>query len=107
MRFALQNNIGDIASKSVAQYTFTSLIGFGIGMGISAFLPINSYTVIIPLFTSLSAVNLYASYRIAKCIDEKILNPDWLQIILDEWKKSQIILSVKQANEKESVFGPW
>ena len=89
MRFALQNNIGDIASKSVSQYTITSLAGFGIGMGISACLPINTLSVIIPLFSSLSAVNLYSAYKIATSVSEPFLNADRMQILVDIWVKEK------------------
>ena len=41
MRFAKQNNIADIAGKSVSQFTTSSLLGMGLGIGLSKIVDIS------------------------------------------------------------------
>lgn len=41
MMFAKQNNIADIAGKSVSIFTTTSLLGMGLGMGLSKLIDIS------------------------------------------------------------------
>ena len=44
MRFAKQNNIADIAGKSVSQFTTSSLLGMGLGIGLSKIVDISQLT---------------------------------------------------------------
>lgn len=56
--FARRNNIGDIAGKSVTQYTTASLLGIAAGLSISKLLNISSMSTILPVFTVFTAINI-------------------------------------------------
>lgn len=58
LKFAKHNNIGDIASKAVTQFTACSLMGIGAGLIISKMFNIASLYTVVPLFITLSTVNL-------------------------------------------------
>ena len=62
MRFAQNDNMGDIAAKAVSQYTLTSLIGFGLSMGLSKVFAFTTLSTVVPLFGSLTAINLTCGY---------------------------------------------
>lgn len=74
MRFAKRNNIADIAGKSVSLFTTSSLVGMGIGIGLSKLIDISQLSQMAPVFAVLTFVNLYATYTSANLIDEIYLN---------------------------------
>lgn len=74
MRFAKQNNIADIAGKSVSQFTTSSLLGMGLGIGLSKLIDISQLSQLSPLIAVLTFVNLYSTYTSANLIDEVYLN---------------------------------
>ena len=74
MRFAKNNNMGEISGKAVSQFTTTSLLGMGIGSLLSKMIDISSIPQLLPTFFVLSSINLYTAYKSAKIIDEVYLN---------------------------------
>jgi hypothetical protein len=74
MRFAKRNNMGDISGKSVSQWTTSSLIGMGFGMGLSSVINISSIPQLLPTCLTLSAFSLYFTYKSAVIIDEIYFN---------------------------------
>jgi hypothetical protein len=74
MRFAKNNNMGDISGKSVSQFTTSSLLGMGLGMFLTSFINISSIPQLLPTFVALSAVSISSTYRSATLIDEIYLN---------------------------------
>jgi hypothetical protein len=58
LRFAKKNNIGDIAGKTVTQFTTASLLGIGVGLFVSKAFNIASIYTIFPLFTALTLTNI-------------------------------------------------
>jgi len=74
VRFAKRNNIGDISGKSVSQFTASTLVGVGLGLGLSKVIDITVISQLYPVFVLLSSVNIAASYMSVKVIDEKHFN---------------------------------
>ena len=74
MKFARQNNIADIAGKAVSLFTTSSLVGMGIGIGMSKIIDIGSLAQMAPVFAALTFVNIYSTYSSAYLIDEIYLN---------------------------------
>ena len=74
MRFAKQNNIADISGKTVSVFTTSSLTGMAIGMGLSKLIDISSLSQMVPVFTVLTLINLYATVKGNSVIDEYYLN---------------------------------
>ena len=106
LRFAKQNNIGDIASKAVTQFTASSLMGIGVGLIISKVFNIASLYTILPLFSTLTMINLVCSYYSTKVVDEYYFNKERFYILYNEFMKSQQILDVKAVNELELFYLP-
>ena len=44
MRFAKSNNMGDISGKSVSQFTTSSLMGMGLGIGLTSLINISQFS---------------------------------------------------------------
>ena len=63
LRFAKNNNMGDISGKAVSQFTATNMLGMAIGLGISKVTEITVLSNLIPVFGILSAFNVWTSYR--------------------------------------------
>lgn len=57
LKFAKQNNIGDIAGKSVTQFITASLVGMAIGLGVTNLCDISSMYTIVPLFSFFTILN--------------------------------------------------
>lgn len=74
MRFAKRNNMGDISGKSVSQFTTSSLMGMGLGMGLTSLINISQISQVIPTCLLLSTVSITATYLSAAVIDEVFLN---------------------------------
>ena len=74
MRFAKRNNIADIAGKTVSLFTTSSLVGMGIGIGLSKLIDISQLSHLMPVFGVLTFINLYSTYTSASLIDEVYLN---------------------------------
>ena len=74
MKFARQNNIADIAGKAVSLFTTSSLVGMGVGIGMSKIIDIGSLAQMAPVFAALTFVNIYSTYSSAYLIDEIYLN---------------------------------
>ena len=74
MKFARQNNIADIAGKAVSLFTTSSLVGMGVGIGMSKIIDIGSLSQMAPVFAALTFVNIYSTYSSAYLIDEIYLN---------------------------------
>ena len=74
MRFAKRNNIGDISGKNVSGYTTSSLIGIGLGIGLSKLIDISQLYQLTPVFALLSSVNFYCTYASVDLVNEIYLN---------------------------------
>lgn len=74
MQFAKQNNIGDLAGKSVSQFTASTLIGVGIGLAISKLCNIGSLYTLIPVFSVMTVGNILCSYLSINVLDEVYFN---------------------------------
>lgn len=108
MRFAKQNNIADIAGKSVSMFTTSSLAGMTIGMGLSKIIDISQLSQLVPVFGILTFINLYSTYTSANLIDEVYLNNQRAKLLFDELFKgeSDRVPSMKEINEKSNFTVP-
>jgi hypothetical protein len=106
MRFARQNNMGDISGKAVSQYTTASLLGMGAGMLLTKAIDINSISQLLPTCFALSAVMIGSAYKSATVLDEVYLNNQRANIIFDHYFKSGEVLSVNRVNLLESFCLP-
>ena len=59
VRFAKRNNIGDLAGKTVSQFTASTLVGVFFGMGLSKMIDITSLYHLLPVFAVMTVANLY------------------------------------------------
>ena len=100
MRFAKQNNIADIAGKSVSIFTSTSLVGMGIGICLSKLIDISQLSQLAPVFGFFTFVNLYTSYVSAGMIDDIYLNNQTSKVLFDQLfdKGCETMPTVKEVN---------
>lgn len=95
MRFAKNNNMGDISGKSVSQWTTSSLVGMGLGMALSSVINISSLPQLMPTCLLLSSFSLYYTYKSAVILDEANLNNPRANILFghyfDSGKKKEIL----------------
>lgn len=106
LRFARRNNIGDIASKAVTQFTASSLTGIGIGLIISKAFNIASFNTIFPLFSFLTMTNVICSYYSTMIVDEYYFNKERFHILYNEYIQKNTILDVQSVGGKEQFYLP-
>ena len=106
MQFAKQNNIGDIAGKSVAQFTASTLLGILIGLGFSNVFTISSPSTIIPLFTVLSLINVVSCYKSVNTVDEIYFNNQRAYGVMGRYLEDGSIITTKQFNAMEVFWLP-
>jgi hypothetical protein len=106
LRFAKKNNIGDIAGKTVTQFTTASLIGIGVGLFVSKAFNIASIYTIFPLFSVLTLTNVLCSYYATKVVDEYYFNKQRFYILFKEFMRHNKVLNVEELNEKELFYLP-
>ena len=71
---AKASNIADIQGKSVSQYTASTLMGVGIGLGLTKLIDITSLYHVVPSFMVLSGIQVYTTIVTCKIVDEIYLN---------------------------------
>ena len=85
LRFAKRNNIADIVGKNVSGFTTSSLLGMGLGIGLTKLIDISSLMQLAPVFGVLSFINLYSTYSSANLIEEVYLNNQRSKLLFDEY----------------------
>ena len=103
MRFAKRNNIADIAGKSVSLFTTSSLLGMGVGIGLSKIIDISQLSQLLPVFSILTFINLYSTYTSANLIDEIYLNNQRSKLLFDNYlsgadEGERVVPSMKTIN---------
>lgn len=109
MRFAKNNNMGDISGKNVSQWTCSSLVGMGFGMVLSNIINISSLPQLVPTCMALSVVSLYYTYKSAIVLDEIHLNNGRANLLYTAYFASgdkKKIQSVAEVNSSESFLLP-
>lgn len=114
LRFAKQNNVGDISGKSVSQFTTTSLMGMGLGTILTQCINISSIPQLIPTFVGLSAINMYTAYKTAGMVPEVNLNNIRASLLFnayfnlpeDQRKDKANIPSMRDINKQEQFMLP-
>ena len=114
LRFAKQNNVGDISGKSVSQFTTTSLMGMGLGTILTQCINISSIPQLIPTFVGLSAINMYTAYKTAGMVPEVNLNNirasllfnAYFNLTEDQRKDKANIPSMSDINKQEQFMLP-
>lgn len=106
LRFAKKNNIGDIAGKTVTQFTTASLLGIGVGLFVSKAFNIASIYTIFPLFSVLTVLNVACSYYATKVVDEYHFNRQRFYILYKEFMRHSKVLNVEELNELELFYLP-
>lgn len=106
VQFAKRNNIGDISGKSVSQFTASTLIGGGLGLGLSKIIDITQVSQLYPVFFVLTILNISASYLSVKVIDELYLNNQRAYLLFNEYFNSKQIMTAQEANHKEAFYYP-
>lgn len=101
--FSLKENIGDITAKyqsqSMAAYLSGMAIGSSIGMILSVF-PLTSVSNLSMVF-GLSFIHIFCGINAIKSINLKTLNQQRTSILIDNWLKSNLILTSKIVNQEE------
>ncbi|KAM9948826.1 hypothetical protein ACTFIT_010026 [Dictyostelium discoideum] len=104
--FSLKENIGDITAKyqsqSMAAYLSGMAIGSSIGMILSVF-PLTSVSNLSMVF-GLSFIHIFCGINAIKSIDLKTLNQQRTSILIDNWLKSNLILTSKIVNQEEKFI---
>lgn len=72
--FLLGDNLGDLTAKSGAQSTAAGLIGTGLGVLLSYFMPSSHPFALVAAFTPIAALNTYAIYASCKSVVSKTLD---------------------------------
>ncbi|KAN0045339.1 hypothetical protein ACTA71_005716 [Dictyostelium dimigraforme] len=104
--FSLKENIGDITAKyqsqSMAAYLSGMAIGSSIGMILSVY-PMTSISNLSMVF-GLSFIHIFCGIKALKSIDLKTLNQQRTSILIDNWLKSNLILTSKIVNQNEKFI---
>ena len=74
LRFAKNNNLGDIQGKAVSQFTASTLVGVGLGLGLTKLLDITSLYQLIPAFFVMSSFQMWTTHISTTIVDEIYLN---------------------------------
>lgn len=99
---AIRGNLADLTAKAGSQSLAASLFGTAVGIGLS---PILGDVVHYALgFVCLSAIHQSCTYLSLKAVPLFHLNRHRLNIIMDEFVKSDTILSPSQVAEKENYL---
>ncbi|XP_059481742.1 RUS family member 1 isoform X2 [Neocloeon triangulifer] len=98
---ARNGNMADVAAKDGSQETFVNLIASNIGIIILPLITSNELAWM--LFSLLTSVHLFANYRAVCCLNIPILNAPRFNILFQQMKSSQIVLSPKEVNAREPV----
>ena len=114
LRFAKQNNVGDIAGKAVSQFTTTSLLGMALGTLLTKCIDISSIPHLVPTFLGLSAINMFTAYKTAGMIDEVNLNNARASLLFnayfklpeDQRKDVKNLPTMEQINKQEHFMLP-
>mmetsp|Transcript_22811 Transcript_22811/g.28250 ORF Transcript_22811/g.28250 Transcript_22811/m.28250 type:complete len:193 (-) Transcript_22811:450-1028(-) len=108
MRFAKRNNIADIAGKSVSLFTTSSLLGMGLGIGLSKLIDISQFSQMLPVFGVLTFINLYFTYNSANLIEEIYLNNQRSKLLFDDYlaPENTRMPTMKEINDKSNFTVP-
>ena len=99
---AIRGNLADLTAKAGSQSLAASLIGTALGIGLSPILgDVVHYAF---SFVCLSAIHQSCTYLSLKAVPLFNLNRHRLNIIIDEFVKSDTILSPSQVAEKENFL---
>jgi len=95
-----KRNLADLTAKSGTQATASCLFGtfFGTFLGYTF-----DYSGSLVAFGVLSASHLYACYKSLDCVVLNTLNPQRLDILLQEFKEKGRVLTPEEVSEKEAT----
>ena len=85
LSFAKANNIADIQGKSVSQFTASTLVGGGIGLGLSQLIDITSLYHLAPTFFLLSIVQAVTTHISTKIVDEPYLHGQRANLLFNDY----------------------
>lgn len=85
VRFAKAGNIADIQGKGVSQFTASTLMGVGIGLGLTKLIDITSLYHVVPTFLVLSAIQGYTTIVSCKIVDETHLNNQRANLVFTDY----------------------
>lgn len=88
LKFAKNNNIADIQGKSVSQFTFSTLLGVGIGLTLTNIIDITSLYHLVPTFLCFTAVQAVSTHISTKIVDETYLHNQRANLLFTEFFKS-------------------
>ncbi|CAJ0955612.1 unnamed protein product, partial [Mesorhabditis belari] len=100
---ARRNNLADVAAKDGSQETLVNAAALLVSL---ALLPAVSgkHTIIWILFGLLTFLHLFANYRAVRSLKLDVLNGKRAAIIIREYIKNDIILSIDVVNKEEPLF---
>eukprot|EP00177_Eucheuma_denticulatum_P006112 GFKZ01011146.1.p1 GENE.GFKZ01011146.1~~GFKZ01011146.1.p1 ORF type:complete len:536 (+),score=61.09 GFKZ01011146.1:107-1609(+) len=104
--FAVTQNIGDVSSRGEAQVVLGNLIGLAIGVVVSGTIErfggglAASYA----CFAVLATLHLGSTFNAVGTVRLRSLNWKRLDIIIDEFLKTGVVIPVENANGREKLF---
>ncbi|CAD5122504.1 unnamed protein product [Dimorphilus gyrociliatus] len=101
---ARDNNISDVSAKDGSQETLVNLLGLILSLTVLPLLGNNEQVTMI-IFISLMLAHLYSNWRAVKALNYETFNMNRLHIVCQQLVRSNQILSIKQVNKKEPLFG--
>jgi hypothetical protein len=88
LSFCKTNNMADIQGKSVSQFTASTLIGSGLGLGLSKIIDISSLASLYPCFLALTAVQAVTTHYSTKVVYEQYLNNSRANLLFNKFFES-------------------
>jgi hypothetical protein len=101
--FITMDNLADVTAKSASQAIASSLIGTALAICISPLIG-TTFTAVFPAFLALSAIQLFALYRAVRLVQLNIFNLQRLELVLNSYLSSGIILDPEKVAEKEQFI---
>lgn len=100
--FSLQENMADVTAKLQSQGLVAYLAGMGIGIGLTQTIP-NVYGHFMA-FLLLASTHLWASIQGLNTVTLNVLNEQRLNIVLEEYFRSNSIITPARARQFERLF---
>jgi len=100
---AKENNMADLAAKDGSQETLVNLVALIVNICLLPYVTEDAW-ITATLFVLLTFLHVYANYRAVTSLLLETLNVGRLSLILTSYLETSNILSIKEANQKESIL---
>lgn len=101
--FAMKENLADVTAKAGSQSIASSIIGTGLGIGLSHITGASTVNVL-GAFGVLSAVHIFSIYRSLSCVSLRTLNCQRLHLVASHFIDSRKVPDLETVSEQEKFM---